>query len=590
MSSEFEDRLRNSLSEQEASLEIAGAGPAAVASRGAARTENAGIMRVAAALVVGAGLGAMAYAQFSNDSDQLIDLAQEDTTTTTVDNASRTGDASADFGMTTVEGGLAWFGNFLTDDGQLIQITTKPGQTWEDSDAATGQDFVVQVSDRTGLLETHDLPAGIAPTSASFYGGVLFVVSTTPGTYRDGGGDVVVAQTQDNGASWNQTIIDLGDAPDNPAQGVYRYSSIAANGAGVVVAVQSSYFTDYQYLLPQYTWTEGSNYEIRENSDGVEVRDWTENNRISEEQSRQCDPYSGREFGDGETGPALSEEDWMAIDECYENLPPLPEPEVVATFTWADLGFSGPPPREEFSLYFSSDGTEFAEAEPPLVNGSGNLVSSDAAFVLTMWESVRFGDEFEEAESSYEGEYIDTSKLFRSVDGTTWAQTEKAPGGCGIGPSTGGLLVSYSCKENGEVHFSADGAESWIKTAAVPADGRADYSSYSNVYAGKLGFVAFRTTERRYEIYEDEIRQLEEEANAEDNWEILEQKYAELADRSFAIFFSSDGQTWTQIELPDDLKGQELWGYDAVVGANDIVVTLGGNSTEGPRTLFLTPR
>lgn len=563
MNNNFENRLRESLSEQSNSIEIEGAGASAAATRALARGHHMNAARGLASLVIVAGLGALAYRQFSGGSDNLISTELTATTTTTPDNSDNpdsTGPrvSAADLASSVVPGTDSYAGRFLTDDGQLIQVTTSPGVKWEDLGEGETVPYVVQVSDKNGLVATNELPAGISPSSFAYHDGVLYSVSTSPATVNDGL-DVIVNTTSDNGSSWSSRTIVMPAIPNPEINSAWRNHSVAASDAGVLVSIQTSYFMDFTKVLPQYSYENG-NFDIRQTETGVDVRDWTEYSRLSEEQSLRCQAII-----DNVTDP--SDELIAEMERCWADMEQLAEPDVIATFTWAELGVEPISPQTETLMYFTAGDEDFEKVSAPPGNGSPYVVASNNGFIAEIYSE---GDYVEDAEY-YEPRY------FASGDGRSWTEVQSPPGTCGIRGSQSNLFITQDCETQSGGFVSADLGRSWLPLGPVPTAAPEGYASYVTLYAGDLGYVAFRNTEPDYALLEEELARADKQNLSPEEMERIERDFSENADRRFDVLFSSDGQSWETIELGLEVEGPDRWGNDALIGKNEIVLTIGSS-------------
>jgi hypothetical protein len=585
MNNGFEDRLRESLAEQANQVEIDGAGPAAAAERASERAQRADLGRGLGVIAVVLGLGAMAYNQFGGDGDQMI-AAEENTTTTAAldgesETASATESATADFAVDLVEGGDRYFGRFLTDEGQLIQLTTKPGMSWQELDGQTPP-HVVQVSDRSGVLESNELPKDFPAINFAYHDGVLFSVSTSP--IRSSSDQVVVSQSADNGRSWNSATINVGDVLEGEHIGVWQNTNIAASDAGVLVSVDTSYFIKFETLLPQYAYSPGREsetfFDMRPTDTGVEVRDWSEHNRFSEVTYAKCG-YP-EELEREPTG-----EEREATEECWSEIEELPEPNPIAQYTWEELGIQPIPRQNESKLFYSPDGVSFEEVAGPVAGSSPYIMSNDTGFLVQANE--RLGEP--EGLDRYEEEDW-RPRWFASSDGRSWGEIAPPPGDCGISMGGGKAFISQSCDSTQRTYRSLDGGRSWKPIAPIPSNTPDGYQSYSSIYAGDLGLVAVARTEPDYMLLEEAMMEASEQDLSPEEMGKIERAFMEDNDTRVDFYFSADGSTWSAVQSPIEAASDNAWVNDVLVGTNEIVITFGIESADlgyTSKTVFLTP-
>lgn len=580
----FENRLRDGLAQQSDAIEIEGAGPSAAAARAASRNRQNSLGRAIAAVVIVAGLGAFAFAQFSGQGREDLIAAEEDDgdAPITTNPSSDLEVAAAEFASGIVAGGGESFGAFLADEGQLIQITTKPGIAFEDY-PPEGPPYVVMVSDADGVIETNEFQSSVmSPLSAAYFDGVLFTVTTSPKSIN-GGSDVVVSASSDNGKSWTTSTIEMPPIPNPEFTSVWRDTRIAANAVGTLVSVQSNYWMDFVKLLPQYSYENG-NYDIRQTETGVEVRDWTEYAARSEEQSLVCD-----QIFRGQQDP--TDEQFEAMERCWQEMEQLPEPEPIDSYTWEELGVEPISRTGESATYFAADGKNFERVSSEQSNVSTSVVSTRSAFIAQIYPQYLESPigESEEAEAYIYEEYV--AQWIASTDGRTWDPVELPSEVCNVVGSPGDVFVAQICTESGGAYASTDNGNSWTLLADVPSEAADGLVSRANVYGGELGFVAFRTTEPDYEIIDAAFAEAQREGKTDEELAQLEEEFYNSSDQKFDVLFSEDGRSWSVLQLPAETEGQMTWGYNALVGSDQIVLTIGTSGDDQYRTshLFLTP-
>lgn len=584
MNHELENRLRDGLAEQNNAIEIEGAGPTAAANRAVARAKQLGMARGMATIAVIACLGALAFTQFSDGNENFVatDKNEDDDSNVDILDGDRVNDVGGmDFTSSIIDGGDQSFGQFLSDEGQLVQITTQPGVKWEDM-PPEGPTYVVTVSTSDGVTESNPLPKGMSPTSASYYEGVLYTVTTSPKNVNNGN-DVIVNTSTDKGKSWSSTSIDLGPVPNPELNNVWHDAQVTANEVGVLLSVRSNYWIDYAKLLPQYSYEEG-NFEIRPTEAGLEVRDWTAQSELSEAQAIECDSIM-----EGVESP--TEEQFAEMEKCWESMEQLPEPEVIDSFSWEELGIEPTPSNGEINMFFSPDGNNFEQVTPPSENSSNYVAVNDTGFLTQSYSNYGYEDCGYGCEPTH-GEFEEPSPIwYLSSDGRTWNEVAVPPNSCNVVGSQGNVFISQSCDQSGIVHVSSDNGTSWRQLAEVPTDAADDYMSYVSVYGGDLGFVAFRNTEPDYSLLDEAYADAEAEGRSDQEMADLERDFFENSDRSFDVLFSADGQSWTKLDLPGELSGKNVWADNALIGSQNIVLSLGTSDESSFRVqkLFLTP-
>ncbi len=606
MNNEFENRLRDGLAEQSDAIEIEGAGPSAAAARAADRQRQTGLGRGLAAMVVVACLGALAFTQFSdNGTEDFIATEELEDESAEVTSGNGAGEvAVADFESEVFDGGTG-FGAFLTDDGQLIQITTQPGLEWEDY-PEDGPPMVVLVSDKDGVIETNKIDqSNYAPVSTAYFDGVLYTVTTSPRSVNDGN-DLVLQSSTDYGKSWTSQSVEMPAVPNPEVVDVWRDSRVSVNSSGVLITVQSGYWANFAKLLPQYSYEKG-NFEILQVETGVEVRDWSDYQEASDARAQICDRIL-----EGVEEP--TDEDFAEMEDCWAEMEELPRPEVLESFTWDELGIEPFSQQGDSSAFFASDGTNFEPVALPEGNFSNYVLSTRSGFMTQVYPDYpesEYGYAEEPLHDGLEEAYMPT--WIASTDGKTWNEVSVPAGVCNITGSPGDLFLGQVCDESGKTYVSSDNGNSWEALGPVPSDAPEGYVTYSNVYAGDLGFIAFRNTEPDYRLYEGEEfddpvvttvpdsapaidglaeDEIQQEENEEFDTEVHDE--AELYDesnRSLDVFFSADGQTWSRIDLPLESEGQMVWGNGALVGSNEIVLTIGSADDDAYRVrqIFLSP-
>jgi len=221
-----------------------------------------------------------------------------------------------------------------------------------------------------------DLDRNIGATDMALWGETLYLIGTSPANagFQEPP-EVMVSSSADGGVSWTQTLIETEAAPPGgaPIEWANVSTRIGASSKGVLAAVNSQFFLDYQALMPAefignnlgYTGVEG----------GVAVID----HELLDRMYMACENEMG----------AVDGEQSQLSPECQQLFEGGDEVAAIAVVTWEELGLpaGGSPFFSE--MFLSTDGTTFERVQSPLdASGQlGDLYASDGGYVVVEWNN-----------------------------------------------------------------------------------------------------------------------------------------------------------------------------------------------------------
>jgi hypothetical protein len=281
---------------------------------------------------------------------------------------------------------------FATTGGAFYALSTVPGQTisWPPPKAiyksGDGENWEIISLDNDN--SANDMAASR---------GALYLIGTAPGTGNfDEPAAVVVSASQDEGDSWNTTLLETEAAPPGgaPIEWSNVTTRIAASDEVVVAVVHSHFYLDYRQLVPPEF---AGDYGYNPRADGVDVID----HRLMDQMYMTCEQEMGATGGDL---AGISEECRRLFEEGDESVG------SVALVTWEEMGLpeGGEPVFSE--MFVSADGVTFESVESPFAAGS----AVSGLFALP--------DGFLGVES-----VLGRTALWRSDDGQTWQRATDMP-------------------------------------------------------------------------------------------------------------------------------------------------------------------
>lgn len=297
---------------------------------------------------------------------------------------------------------------FATSNGAFYALSTAPGRTisWPPPKAVykSGDGENWEIIPLGGDNSANDMAAGR---------GVLYLIGTAPGSGNfDEPAEVVVSASDDEGATWNTTLLPTVASPPGgaPIEWSNLTTRIAANDDAVVAVVNSQFFLDYGQLVPSEF---AGDYGYNPRADGVDVID----HRLMDQMYMTCEEEMGATGGDL---AGISEECRRLFEEGDESVG------SIGFVTWEEMGLpaGGEPAFSE--IFVSADGDTFESVESPFRVGS----EVSGLFALP--------DGFMGVESDR-----GRTALWRSDDGRTWSLDDDMPNftwvtGVGV---TGGRAV-----------------------------------------------------------------------------------------------------------------------------------------------------
>ncbi len=256
-----------------------------------------------------------------------------------------------------------------------------------------------------------DLDRNIGATDMALRGETLYLIGTSPANqnFQKPPG-VVVSTSSDDGASWTQTLIATEAEPPGgaPIEWANVNMKIGASSKGVLAAVNSQFFLDYQALMPAEF--AGNNLSYSGVEGGVAVID----HELMDRMYMACENEMGAVGGDFE----------QLSSECQQLFEGGDEVGAIAVVTWEELGLpeGGSPFFSE--MFLSVDGVSFEKVQSPL-DASGdlnNLHASDGGFVVVEWnrggQRIWFSEDGREWDEAPVADFDWISNI-GSVDGKT---------------------------------------------------------------------------------------------------------------------------------------------------------------------------
>lgn len=447
-----DDRLTRYLNDQAGAITLAPSDPREVVRRGARRRTHRRVAVVACAATLGVVATTVAVDQGDGGAPLASGIAAAITPT------------SFDWTAVTPQSGLGYGQrSALLADGSLYSLSTAPGAAGTDS---TFEPHLYRTADGTEWTEV-SLPDGVKPSSLAASGSTLYALGTAP--TAGGGRDFVLSASTDGAASWSQVALaDEVEALDTafPDEIVISSPVVAAGDGGqVAAAVVVTAQPDLERLVPDFDpeahWAEWD----------------TESVTILTQKRCEGDVCSDRPL------PSTTSAEPPAADAGAQRAGgegPGEEPEVVATYTWDELGLE-PELRDLLTgrpYVYASDGTAAATAValPAGTSGtSADLLATPEGFQLFLTEDGEPGSG-------------PTTAVLSSPDGRTWTAGASLTGFVASSGVLGGRPAAATWSDDGLlVHVQQpDGAWALLDpTQAVDGD-----SSVQEVAFGPLGMVA----------------------------------------------------------------------------------------------------
>lgn len=256
-----------------------------------------------------------------------------------------------------------------TDTGTFYALSTTPGNNfdWPIPKA-------IYKSTDGENWDIIDLDPNIGSSDMALRGETIYLIGTSPANVNfQEPPDIVISASNDDGISWEQTLIESQAAPPGGADLEWANVNmrIGASSKGVLAAVNSQFFLDYRSLMPPEFV--GNNLGYTGVEEGVAVVDY----QVLDQMYMTCEREMEAVGGDFEQ---------MSL-ECQQLFEGGDEVGAIAVVTWEELGLpeGGSPFFSE--MFLSVDGVNFEPVESPL-DPSGDLNTlhaSDGGFLLVEW-------------------------------------------------------------------------------------------------------------------------------------------------------------------------------------------------------------
>ena len=219
-----------------------------------------------------------------------------------------------------------------------------------------------------------DLDRNMGTSDMALRGETIYLIGTSPANQGfQEAPEIIVSSSNDDGISWEQTLIPTEAAPPGgaPIEWANVNMKIGASSKGVLAAVNSQFFLDYRALMPAEFVGNSLSYTAVE--EGVAVVD----HEILDRMYMACEGEMEAAGGDFE----------QMSPECRQLFEGGDEVGAIGVVTWEELGLpdGGSPFFSE--VFLSVDGVNFEKVQSPL-NASGDLNTlhaSDGGFVIVEW-------------------------------------------------------------------------------------------------------------------------------------------------------------------------------------------------------------